>query len=81
MQLPVEVCTRFSGRLVGWNVKVIRKGASEKGEAIYYIFMPANEDVIEEIINKDKKSVWLWEMLQQLQGLTLSDIQQSELHA
>lgn len=68
-------------RQAGWNVKVIRKGTSEKGEAIYYIFMPANENVIEEIINKDKKSVWLREMLRQLQGLALSDIQQSELHA
>lgn len=68
-------------RQAGWKVEVIRKGTSEKGEVIYYIFMPANENVIEEIINKDKKSLWLREMLRQLQGLTLSDIQQFELHA
>uniref|UniRef100_UPI002915D1F8 acyl-homoserine-lactone synthase n=1 Tax=Enterobacter asburiae TaxID=61645 RepID=UPI002915D1F8 len=62
-------------RQANWKVQVLRKGLSEKGETIYYIFMPANENIIEEIISKDKKNLWLREMLRQLQGLTLSDIQ------
>lgn len=62
-------------RQANWKVKVLRKGTSEKGETIYYIFMPANKNVAEEIINKDKKNLWLQGVLQQLQGLTLSDIQ------
>lgn len=62
-------------RQANWKVEVLRKGASEKGEAIYYIFMPANENIIEEIISKDRNNIWLRGMHRQLQGLTLSDIQ------
>ena len=52
-----------------WKIDVIQKGLSEKGETIYYIFMPASESAIESIISKDKASHWLREILQQLRRL------------
>ncbi|ATF92024.1 acyl-homoserine-lactone synthase [Cedecea neteri] len=56
-------------RQANWKVEVLQKGLSEKGEAVYYIFMPANEQVIEDIITKDKNSAWLRDTLTQLQHL------------
>lgn len=56
-------------RQANWKVDVLQKGLSEKGEAVYYIYMPANQQVIEDIINKDKNSEWLRETLTQLNNL------------
>ncbi|MDM4096855.1 acyl-homoserine-lactone synthase [Klebsiella oxytoca] len=56
-------------RHANWKVEVIQKGLSEKGEAIYYIFMPASVNIIEDIISKDKNSDWLREMMQYLRSL------------
>jgi len=56
-------------RHANWKVDVIQKGLSEKGEVIYYIFMPASVSVIEDIISKDKASDWLREMLAHLRHL------------
>lgn len=56
-------------RHANWKTEVIQKGISEKGEVIYYIFMPANSSVIEDIIIKDKHSEWLREKLQHLRHL------------
>lgn len=53
-------------RHANWKVEVIQKGLSEKGEVIYYIFMPASASAVEDIISKDKSSDWLRGMLQQL---------------
>ncbi|EMK5831724.1 acyl homoserine lactone synthase [Citrobacter sedlakii] len=53
-------------RHANWKVEVIQQGLSEKGETIYYIFMPASVSAVEDIIRKDKNSDWLREMLQQL---------------
>lgn len=53
-------------RHANWKIEVIQKGLSEKGETIYYIFMPANETIVEDIISKDESSDWLRDMLQQL---------------
>lgn len=56
-------------RQANWKVDVLQKGLSEKDEAVYYIYMPANQQVIEDIINKDKNSEWLRETLAQLNNL------------
>lgn len=56
-------------RHANWKIEVIQKGISEKGEIIYYIFMPANKNIIEDIIIKDKASDWLREMLGDLHHL------------
>ncbi|MTH45255.1 acyl-homoserine-lactone synthase [Intestinirhabdus alba] len=56
-------------RRANWKIDVIQEGLSEKGEAIYYIFMPASESAIEDIISKDRASGWLREMCQQLSRL------------
>lgn len=53
-------------RYANWKIEVIQKGVSEKGEVIYYIFMPASISIIDDIIIKDKASDWLREMLQHL---------------
>lgn len=53
-------------RHANWKTELIQKGFSEKGEAIYYIFMPANSSVVEDIIVRDKDSEWLRKMLQHL---------------
>lgn len=53
-------------RHANWKTDVIQKGFSEKGEVIYYIFMPANNSVVEDIIARDKDSEWLREMLPHL---------------
>lgn len=53
-------------RRANWKIKVVQKGVSEKGETIYYIFMPASLSVIEDIISKDKESDWLRDMFYQL---------------
>jgi acyl homoserine lactone synthase len=44
------------------KVEVIQRGVSEKGEVIYYIYMPASTSVIEDIISKDKSSHWLYDI-------------------
>lgn len=56
-------------RQANWNVEVIQKGLSEKREVIYYIFMPANMSIIEDIIGTDKASGWLRDMLHHLRHL------------
>jgi acyl homoserine lactone synthase len=56
-------------RHANWKVEVIQRGVSEKGEVIYYIFMPASISIIEDIISKDKSSHWLREMLEHLRHL------------
>lgn len=56
-------------RHANWKVEVIQKGLSEKGETIYYIFMPASTSAVEDIISKDKAGDWLREMLQQLRRM------------
>jgi len=56
-------------RHANWKIEVIQKGLSEKGEVIYYIFMPASKSIIEDIIVKDKASDWLREMLPHLHHL------------
>lgn len=50
-------------RHANWKIEVVQRGLSEKGETIYYIFMPANAQVIEDIISKDTSGDWLREML------------------
>lgn len=54
-------------RQANWKIDVIQKGISEKGEIIYYIFMPANLEIADDIINKDKASNWLRDKFQELQ--------------
>ncbi|MBV8042881.1 acyl-homoserine-lactone synthase [Pluralibacter sp.] len=54
-------------RHANWKVEVIKKGLSEKGETIYYIFMPASESIAEDIIIKDRSERWLREMFRSLQ--------------
>lgn len=56
-------------RHANWKIEVIQKGHSEKGEDIYYIFMPASISIIEDIIIKDKASSWLRSMLKHLRHL------------
>ncbi|MHB7033953.1 acyl-homoserine-lactone synthase, partial [Enterobacter roggenkampii] len=56
-------------RHANWKVEVIQRGVSEKGEVIYYIYMPASTSIIEDIISKDKSSHWLREMLEHLRHL------------
>ena len=56
-------------RHANWKVDVIQRGVSEKGEVIYYIYMPASTSIIEDIISKDKSSHWLREMLEHLRHL------------
>ena len=56
-------------RHANWKVEVIQRGLSENGEVIYYIFMPASINIIEDIISKDKSSHWLREMLEHLRHL------------
>jgi len=56
-------------RRANWKVDVIQKSFSEKGEVIYYIFMPASTRILEDIINKDKASEWLRGMLPHLRHL------------
>ncbi|MDM4096010.1 acyl-homoserine-lactone synthase [Klebsiella oxytoca] len=56
-------------RHANWKIEVIQKGLSEKGESIYYIFMPASTGVVEDIISKDQASDWLWEMFQHLRHM------------
>ncbi|WEY51595.1 acyl-homoserine-lactone synthase [Enterobacter roggenkampii] len=56
-------------RHANWKVEVIQRGVSEKGEVIYYIYMPASNSIIEDIISKDKSSHWLREMLEHLRHL------------
>ncbi|HHK4130401.1 TPA: acyl-homoserine-lactone synthase [Enterobacter roggenkampii] len=56
-------------RHANWKVEVIQRGVSEKGEIIYYIYMPASTSIIEDIISKDKSSHWLREMLEHLRHL------------
>ncbi|MCW1829960.1 acyl homoserine lactone synthase [Enterobacter asburiae] len=56
-------------RHANWKVEVIQSGLSEKGEVIYYIFIPASIKIVENIISKDKSSHWLCEMLGQLRHL------------
>ncbi|AZV05714.1 MULTISPECIES: acyl-homoserine-lactone synthase [Enterobacter] len=56
-------------RHANWKVEVIQRGVSEKGEVIYYIYMPASIGIIEDIISKDKSSHWLREMLEHLHHL------------
>ncbi|EDQ2394019.1 TPA: acyl homoserine lactone synthase [Salmonella enterica] len=56
-------------RHANWKIKVIQNGFSEKGEIIYYIFMPASISVVEDIIGKNKSCIWLREMLQNLRRL------------
>lgn len=53
-------------RHAGWKTEVIKKGLSEKDEAVYYIFMPANERAVEDIIGKDRDGEWLRGMLPHL---------------
>lgn len=56
-------------RHANWKIEVIQKGLSEKGESIYYIFMPANTGIVEDIINKDQASDWLWGVFQHLRHM------------
>lgn len=56
-------------RHANWKIEVIQKGFSEKGEVIYYVFMPASITIVEDIIIKDKACDWLREMLQHLRHL------------
>lgn len=41
-------------RHANWKIEVIQKGLSEKGEVIYYIFMPASMSIVEDIITRTK---------------------------
>ncbi|WP_058910630.1 acyl-homoserine-lactone synthase [Entomohabitans teleogrylli] len=36
----------------GWNIQILNQGVSEKQEKIYFVFMPASETCITEILNK-----------------------------
>lgn len=56
-------------RHANWKIEVIQKGLSEKGEVIYYIFMPASMSIVEDIITRDKASGWLREMSRHLRHL------------
>jgi acyl homoserine lactone synthase len=40
-------------RLSGWGIRVLRKGMSEKNEAVYFIYMPATHDAIRAIQEKE----------------------------
>ena len=68
MLQPVVECMPYF-RHANWKVEVIQRGVSEKGEVIYYIYMPASTSIIEDIISKDKSSHWLREMLEHLRHL------------
>lgn len=50
-------------RNANWKIEVVQEGLSKIGETINYIFMPASEQVIEDIISKDRSGGWLREML------------------
>ncbi|WP_455428409.1 acyl-homoserine-lactone synthase [Dryocola sp. LX212] len=39
--------------LSGWNVKMLKKGWSEKNEAVYFIYMPATQEAIHFIREKE----------------------------
>ncbi|WP_312239936.1 acyl-homoserine-lactone synthase [Pantoea sp.] len=38
----------------GWNIDMLKTGVSEKNEKIYFIYMPADEEDIKRMIDKEK---------------------------